>query len=130
MAEYRFSTIWRVDAPLVAVWDAIYQVDRWPVWWKGAVRTVEIEPGDVRGVGALHFVVLVQHAGELVEAGEIGLGVGGGLVRPMQQRWEGYLTKAEEEAPKIKAHAAGAPSVSDQARDAAARVQDTGTHRI
>ena len=63
-------------------------------------------------------------------AGVIIVGVGGGLVRPMQQRWEGYLTKAEEEAPKIKAHAAGTPSVSDQARDAAARVQDTGTHRI
>ncbi|AOK15867.1 polyketide cyclase [Burkholderia cepacia] len=54
MAEYRFSTTWRVDAPLAAVWDAIYQVDRWPDWWKGAVRTVEIEPGDARGVGALH----------------------------------------------------------------------------
>ncbi|MCA8379914.1 SRPBCC family protein [Burkholderia cenocepacia] len=54
MAEYRFSTTWRVDAPLAAVWDAIYQVDRWPDWWKGAVRTVELEPGDARGVGALH----------------------------------------------------------------------------
>ncbi|ABO53804.1 SRPBCC family protein [Burkholderia vietnamiensis] len=53
MAEYRFSTTWRVDAPLAAVWDAIYQVDRWPEWWKGAVRTVELEPGDARGVGAL-----------------------------------------------------------------------------
>lgn len=63
-------------------------------------------------------------------AGVIIVGVGGGLVRPMQQRWEGYLTKAEEEAPKIKAHAAGAPSVQDQARQAADRVQDTGTHRI
>ncbi|HDR9872248.1 SRPBCC family protein [Burkholderia cenocepacia] len=54
MAEYRFSTTWRVDARLAAVWDAIYQVDRWPDWWKGAVRTVELEPGDARGVGALH----------------------------------------------------------------------------
>ncbi|MDS0796555.1 SRPBCC family protein [Burkholderia pseudomultivorans] len=54
MAEYRFSTTWRVDAPLAAVWDAIYQVDRWPDWWKGAVRTVELEPGDAHGVGALH----------------------------------------------------------------------------
>ncbi|PKH41772.1 Conserved TM helix [Nocardioides alpinus] len=63
-------------------------------------------------------------------AGVIIVGVGGGLIRPMQQRWEGYLTKAEEEAPRIKAHAAGAPSVSEQARQAADRVQDTGTHRI
>lgn len=34
------------------------------------------------------------------------VGVGGGLVRPMQQRWEGWLTKAENEAPQAKAHAA------------------------
>lgn len=56
-------------------------------------------------------------------AGVIVVGVGGGLVRPMQQRWEGYLTKAEEEAPKIKEHAAGAPSVKDQARQAKDELQ-------
>ncbi|RQR58362.1 polyketide cyclase [Burkholderia sp. Bp9125] len=54
MAEYRFSTTWRVDAPLAAVWHAIYEADRWPVWWKSAERTVEVEHGDARGVGALH----------------------------------------------------------------------------
>lgn len=37
------------------------------------------------------------------------VGVGGGLIRPMQQRWESYLTKAEEEAPRIKAEAQGTP---------------------
>ncbi len=63
-------------------------------------------------------------------AGVIIVGVGGGLVRPMQQRWEGYLTKAEEEAPRIKAQAAGAPSVGDQARQAADRVQDHGAPRV
>ncbi len=52
-------------------------------------------------------------------AGVIVVGVGGGLIRPMQQRWEGYLTKAEEEAPRIKEHAAGAPSVKEQAQQAA-----------
>lgn len=31
------------------------------------------------------------------------VGVGGGLVRPMQQRWEGWLTRAENEAPQAKA---------------------------
>ncbi|WP_082403677.1 mechanosensitive ion channel family protein [Saccharothrix sp. NRRL B-16348] len=33
------------------------------------------------------------------------VGVGGGLIRPMQQRWEGWLTKAEAEAPQAKAQA-------------------------
>src|SRR6185312_11447110 len=54
MAEYRFSTIWRIEAPLASVWDAIYHADAWPQWWKSVQRTVELEPGDARGVGALH----------------------------------------------------------------------------
>ncbi|MEO7628702.1 MAG: hypothetical protein ABIS91_20750 [Nocardioides sp.] len=56
-------------------------------------------------------------------AGVIVVGVGGGLVRPMQQRWEGYLTKAEAEAPKIKEHAASAPSVKEQAKQAKDKLQ-------
>ncbi|MDP3890127.1 hypothetical protein [Nocardioides sp.] len=35
-------------------------------------------------------------------AGVIIVGVGGGLVRPMQQRWEGYLQTAEREVPAMK----------------------------
>ena len=34
------------------------------------------------------------------------VGVGGGLVQPMAKRWEGYLTKAEDEMPRIKEQAA------------------------
>lgn len=52
-------------------------------------------------------------------AGVIIVGVGGGLIRPMQQRWEGYLTTAEREAPRMKAHADSAPSVREQATSAA-----------
>ncbi len=33
------------------------------------------------------------------------IGVGGGLVRPMQQRWEGWLNRAENEIPQAKAAA-------------------------
>jgi len=51
------------------------------------------------------------------------VGVGGGLIKPMQARWEQYLTKAEQEAPKIKQQAANAPSVKDQAKHAAAQVK-------
>ncbi len=50
--------------------------------------------------------------------GVIVVGVGGGLVKPMQSRWEDYLTKAEAEAPKLKQEAANAPSVKEQARQA------------
>ncbi|QFZ16650.1 mechanosensitive ion channel family protein [Saccharothrix syringae] len=33
------------------------------------------------------------------------IGVGGGLVRPMQQRWERWLSRAETEIPQARAHA-------------------------
>jgi hypothetical protein len=34
-------------------------------------------------------------------AGILVVGVGGGLVRPMQQRWEGWLSRVEAEAPEV-----------------------------
>ena len=55
--------------------------------------------------------------------GVIVVGVGGGLIKPMQHRWESYLTKAEDEAPRIREHAANAPSVKQQARSAADQAQ-------
>ena len=55
------------------------------------------------------------------------VGVGGGLIKPMQQRWESYLSKAEEEAPKIKAQAAAAPSVKDQAKRTADQVKQAAS---
>jgi hypothetical protein len=48
-------------------------------------------------------------------SGVIIVGVGGGLIKPMQSRWEGYLNKAEQEAPRLKAQAQNAPSVREQA---------------
>ena len=57
-------------------------------------------------------------------AGVIIVGAGGGLIKPMQQRWEAMLTKAEEEAPKIQQEAKNAPSVAEQAQQAKARVQN------
>ncbi|TDC29985.1 hypothetical protein E1211_25055 [Micromonospora sp. 15K316] len=33
------------------------------------------------------------------------VGVGGGLIRPMQSRWEAWLTRVEQESPSIAAHA-------------------------
>ncbi|TCL77246.1 hypothetical protein EDF43_1167, partial [Rathayibacter sp. PhB179] len=52
-------------------------------------------------------------------AGVIIVGAGGGLIKPMQQRWEAILAKAEEEAPKIQQEAQNAPSVTEQAKRAA-----------
>ncbi|MET8837069.1 hypothetical protein ABZV78_24575, partial [Micromonospora sp. NPDC004540] len=38
-------------------------------------------------------------------AGILIVGVGGGLVRPMQGRWENWLTRAEQESQAIATHA-------------------------
>lgn len=43
------------------------------------------------------------------------VGVGGGLVRPMQQRWERALTTAEHQAPQARAHAAAFQAGRDDA---------------
>ncbi|GAB2939230.1 hypothetical protein GCM10027047_39300 [Rhodococcus aerolatus] len=51
------------------------------------------------------------------------VGVGGGLITPMSRRWENYLAKAEDEAPKMRDHARNAPSVREQAQDAKTRAQ-------
>ena len=49
-------------------------------------------------------------------AGVIIVGAGGGLIKPMQARWEKYLTSAEAEAPKIKEEAKNAPMLAEQVR--------------
>ena len=52
--EYRFLTIWRIEAPLEAVWRAVHDAGDWPRWWRNVEAVSEIEPGDAQGVGALH----------------------------------------------------------------------------
>lgn len=54
MAEYRFCTLWRVDAPLQTVWEAIAHPEAWPCWWKSLQQVQEVEKGNAAGVGALH----------------------------------------------------------------------------
>jgi uncharacterized protein YndB with AHSA1/START domain len=53
-SEYRFTTTWRVDAPIETVWSAIHDPSHWPQWWKSVERVVEVETGASDGVGALH----------------------------------------------------------------------------
>ena len=51
MAEYRFLTTWLVEAERARVWDAIYESERWPEWWRGVVETERLAEGDESGVG-------------------------------------------------------------------------------
>ena len=52
MANYSFLTTWILDAPREAVWDAIYEIERWPEWWRGVRRVEQVGPGDADGIGA------------------------------------------------------------------------------
>jgi uncharacterized protein YndB with AHSA1/START domain len=51
MADYRFLTTWLVEAERERVWDAIYESERWPEWWRGVLETERLAEGDESGVG-------------------------------------------------------------------------------
>ena len=51
--EYRFSTIWRLDAPVQEVWAAIHDSARWPEWWNNVERVDQLEAGSDQGVGVV-----------------------------------------------------------------------------
>ena len=53
MPEYRFLTTWLLDAPLDRVWEAVYEQERWPQWWRGVEAVEVLEEGDADGVGKL-----------------------------------------------------------------------------
>ncbi len=53
MRPYRFLSTWLLEAPRERVWDAIYDAERWPEWWRGVERMQIARAGDERGQGAL-----------------------------------------------------------------------------
>lgn len=57
MAEYRFLTIWLLDAPIEKVWEAIVDYTQLSTWWQAVVKAEEIQPGDSTGVGSVWHMV-------------------------------------------------------------------------
>ena len=51
MPEYRFLTTWLLEADRERVWDAIYESERWPGWWRGVEEAEKLVEGDERGIG-------------------------------------------------------------------------------
>ena len=49
--EYRFLTTWLLGAERERVWDAIYDSEAWPAWWRGVERVSVAVPGEESGVG-------------------------------------------------------------------------------
>jgi Polyketide cyclase / dehydrase and lipid transport len=54
MAGYRFLTTWILAAAREPVWEAIYDIERWPSWWRGVRQVQKLEDGDGDGVGSLY----------------------------------------------------------------------------
>ena len=54
MASYSFLTTWILDAAQEDVWQAIYAIERWPIWWPGVRRVERLEQGSGNGVGSLY----------------------------------------------------------------------------
>lgn len=57
MADYRFVTVWRLPAPIGAVWQAIIESERWPQWWKGVVSVTALDDAAEPGVGSSYRYV-------------------------------------------------------------------------
>jgi uncharacterized protein YndB with AHSA1/START domain len=51
VSEYSFLTTWCLEAPRERVWDAIWDSERWPEWWRGVTAAENVAEGDETGVG-------------------------------------------------------------------------------
>ena len=51
MSEYSFLTTWCLEAPREPVWDAIWDSESWPQWWRGVTAAEKLADGDEDGVG-------------------------------------------------------------------------------
>jgi carbon monoxide dehydrogenase subunit G len=51
VADYSFITIWRLDAPLGPVWEALNHPETYAEWWPNIVEYESLTPG-VTGFGA------------------------------------------------------------------------------
>jgi uncharacterized protein YndB with AHSA1/START domain len=57
MADYAFLTTWLLESPREPVWDAIYDQERWPQWWRGVEEAEEVKVGEENGVGTVARMV-------------------------------------------------------------------------
>ena len=51
MSEYSFLTTWCLEASREPVWDAIWDSEKWPQWWRGITAAEKVAIGDEDGVG-------------------------------------------------------------------------------
>lgn len=51
MPSYKFLTVWKLDAPIEKVYEAIHDAGAWPAWWDNIESVEEITPGGDSGIG-------------------------------------------------------------------------------
>ncbi|HEY9736382.1 MAG TPA: SRPBCC family protein [Trichocoleus sp.] len=57
MADFRFVTLWELEAPIETVWAALTDYSQWPSWWPAVRSAVELEPAEPSGLGGLRKFV-------------------------------------------------------------------------
>ncbi len=53
MVNYSFLTVWKFDAPIEKVYNAIHDSTTYHLWWKGQSPVKSVKSGDTLGVGAV-----------------------------------------------------------------------------
>ena len=59
MADYRFVTVWRLQAPIDRVFAEIEAIEFWPAWWPNVRAVEKLEAGDVDGIGSVFRMTFV-----------------------------------------------------------------------
>jgi hypothetical protein len=49
--DYRFLTTWLLECERGRVWEAIYESEAWPEWWRGVKVAERLAEGDELGIG-------------------------------------------------------------------------------
>lgn len=91
------------------------------IWALGIIAALN-QIGVATTVTTPVLITVLATAGAIVA-----IGVGGGLVRPMQQRWERWLGRIEEEAPQARAHAEAYQRGREDARTMSAQTTPVRT---
>jgi uncharacterized protein YndB with AHSA1/START domain len=51
MTTFSFTTVWKIEAPLDPVWDALLRMEDWPKWWRGVDEVDVLKRGDANRIG-------------------------------------------------------------------------------
>jgi hypothetical protein len=54
---YKFTTQWKIAAPINDVWFAIYESLEWPEWWKGVEEVKLVKENDATGINGIRKYV-------------------------------------------------------------------------